>query len=305
MWVLREPDDSEFERNALTFGLGALGGLAIGLLLAQRQRPQRVGQLGSELRDRVRGQAESVARRLRPGRLRRIAGDQRDLTDLEDRVLDAFLADNTLGERGIDVGAISRGILELSGSVWTRDEAERAVRVASGIPGVETVVNRLDIEEELEQGRRRRSNGREQGQGETQWQGRMVGMGRRRQGSETDPDRPDDSQLQTDEALREADEEQWQEEEISFENPVTAARPEAQSARGRTDYDEDELDNQDPHGKHARYTLDEQPQELNTSARVGEGLKTGTHLRLEHADVPKKPHDGTMETEGEDHDTGR
>ena len=34
----------------------------------------------------------------------------------------------------------------------------------------------------------------------------------------------------------------------------------------------------------------EQPQALNSDARVGEGLKPGTELMLEAADVPVKPH---------------
>jgi hypothetical protein len=34
----------------------------------------------------------------------------------------------------------------------------------------------------------------------------------------------------------------------------------------------------------------EQPQALNSQARVGEGMKPGTELRLEQSDVPIKPH---------------
>jgi hypothetical protein len=304
MRVFREPEES-FGSNALTFALGAAGGLAIGMLLSRRVAPPRVGRLGSDLRERARAagaRAGSVARRLRPARLRRLAGEQAELTTLEDQVLDAFLADSVLSERGIDVGAISAGIVELSGSVWTHDEADRAVALANSLPGVRTVVNRMEIEQEVRQLERTRSQfDDDDAMGETRWTGRMVGMNRRRQGKETEPDRPDDSQIQEAEALRRADIEQWQDEGLSWEQPHMAERPEVQRA-GRTRYEEDELGNQDPHGKHADYTLDEQPQELNTSARVGEGLKTGTHLRLEQADVPTKPHSGNMETEGEDRD---
>ena len=38
--------------------------------------------------------------------------------------------------------------MELSGSVWTREQAQRAVAVAQGVHGVETVVNRMDVEDE-------------------------------------------------------------------------------------------------------------------------------------------------------------
>ena len=57
----------------------------------------------------------------------------------------------------------------------------------------------------------------------------------------------------------------------------------------QVNFDEDELDNQDPHGKHAAYTLDEPPQELNSAARVGEGMKPAERLALEQSDVPLKP----------------
>ena len=69
----------------------------------------------------------------------------------------------------------------------------------------------------------------------------------------------------------------------------------------RTHFSEDELDNQDPHGKHAPVTLDDNPQQFNSAARVGEGLKPGIHLRLEAADLPVKPGSDRPRTEGEDH----
>ncbi|MEX0912322.1 MAG: Lrp/AsnC family transcriptional regulator, partial [Gemmatimonadota bacterium] len=60
--------------------------------------------------------------------------------------------------------------------------------------------------------------------------------------------------------------------------------PEVQEAQ-RTDYDEDELDNQDPHGKHAGRTLDAPPEDLNSEARVSDDIKPGTRRRLEEADL--------------------
>jgi hypothetical protein len=299
MKVFHEPDEPDFGKDALTFALGAAGGLAVGLLLSRKtEAPRRVGRLGSDLRDRAR----SAARRLRPARRRRLAGEQAILTDLEDRVLDAFLADSILSERGIDVGAISAGIIELSGSVRTEEEADHAVHVANRIPGVDTVVNQLDLEDELrhfEEARQRFED--DDYDIDFQSQGRRVGMNRRRQGRETDPDRPDDSQIQKAEALRRADIEQWQDEGLAWEQPHMSERPEVQRA-DRTDYEEDELSNQDPHGKHGTRTLDEQPQATNPSARVGQGLKPGVELSLEEKDVPVKPHAGNFENEGEDHD---
>jgi hypothetical protein len=294
MRVFQEPE-SDNGRNILTFALGAVGGLAIGMLLSRRATPERFNRLGSGLRER----AKTVARRLRPARLSRMAVEQEELTGLEDSVLDAFLADTVLSERGIDVGAISHGIIELSGSVWTEEEADRAVHLANSIAGVNTVVNRLDVESEARYRARNRvrvDEDEDEFEG-SEWTGRMVGMNRRRQGRQTDPDQSDDSQPQTIKALRDADLDQYEDEDIAYEQPRVQARPEAADP-WQVNFDEDELDNQDPHGKHAAYTLDEPPQELNTRARVGEGLKTGEHLALEHADVPLKPH-GNMTTKGE------
>lgn len=244
MRVFHEPDHSDIGEDALTFAIGAIGGLAIGMILSKKTRaPERMGRIGEDLRDRAR----NAARRFRPARLRRQAGEQRDLMKLEDAVLDAFLSDPVLGERGIDVGAISPGIIELSGSVVTDEEGEHAVRVANGVAGVSTVVNRMELESELQ--RLERTRGRFEagaaGLNEWAWQGRNVGMGRRRQGMATDPERPDDSQSQKDEALRDADLEQWQDEGFAAVNPETSARPNV--PQESPDFDEDELDNQDPH----------------------------------------------------------
>lgn len=283
-----QQEEPEYGKGAAVFALGALGGLAIGIVLSRRQPARRAAALGTDLRERVRTageRARTAARRLQPARLRRVAGEQAELTKLEDRVLEAFLADETLSERGIDVGAISAGIVELSGSVWAESEADHAVAVASAIPGVRTVVNRMDVESAARRSRRLAGT-----DDSPRWSGRGVGMDSRRQGRETDPDRPDDSQHQREEALEGADLRQWQEEGLAAANSKTSARPEVQEPN-RTAFDEDELDNQDPHGKHASVTLDSQPQDLNAAGRVGEGAKRGTHLRMESADVPAKPHD--------------
>lgn len=298
MWVFRDEED-DFGKDALTFALGALGGLAIGLALSTRFQTPDVGRLGAGLGqwgDDLRDRARTVARRLRPQRLRRDLLDQSEFAALEDAVLDAFLGDEILSERGIDVGGISQGIIELSGSVWTEEEAQRAVRVARRIPGVQTVVNRLDLEADsrhtnLTRGRLDLADEDDDTElSEWNWQGRRVGMGRRRQGRETEPRDRDDSRHLREVALEDADRDEWEDTGLSTRHPRTAERPEEVRARNRPDYNEDELDNQDPHGKHANRTLDRAQQELNTDARVGEGLKPGTEMQLEAADLPVKPH---------------
>lgn len=283
MRLFHEPEP-DYGREALTFALGAAGGLALGLLLVRSMpSPRRSGQVGTPLRERAR----TVAGRLRPARLRRMGEEQRELTRLEDGVLDAFISDRVLGDRGIDVGAVSPGIVELSGSVWTREEADRAVRVANGVAGVKTVVNRMEIEDEVRQRNESRRNLEEMGSGVTSLQhgtARVGGMGARRQGRETDPDRPDDSREIGMGALKRADRAQREDEEFAAAPPRPTPEP------WRRKFDEDEVEPQDPHGKHAPVTLDAQPQQRNSNARVGEGLKSGEHLALEKSDVPAKPH---------------
>ena len=280
MRLFHEPEP-DYGREALTFALGAAGGLALGLLLVRSlPSPQRAGGMGSQLRERAR----TVAGRLRPARLRRLSQEQHELTKLEDGVLEAFFADRVLGDRGIDVGAISPGIIELSGSVWTEEEAERAVRMASGVSGVRTVVNRMEIEDEARQVEAAKRRIEQTGSGIDSLQhgtARVGGMGARRQGRATDPDQRDDSQDIGLGALNRADRAQREDEEYGVRPP----RPAAES--WRANFDEDEVEPQDPHGKHARITLDSPPQEHNSASRVGEGPKPAEHLSLEKSDLPR------------------
>ncbi|HEX2076216.1 MAG TPA: BON domain-containing protein [Longimicrobium sp.] len=274
--------------HGLLYTLGAIGGVAIGTMLARSLE----GLVGREASTRIRQAGGGAPAEFRPGRLRRPPRDQEQLLALEDAVLDAFLRDEVLCECGIDVGAISRGIVELSGSVWTRDESHRAMEVARRVDGVETVVNRMEIESERERLHPRFDTSDEGFQmSGAEWTGNQSGMGRRRQGHETDPARPDDSHYQREEALEQADRAQFAD-EGHYGWPRVGERDEVQSA-DRTHYREDELDNQDPFGKHAvpqGNQDDGPPQALNTQSRVGEGLKPGIELALEAADVPVKPH---------------
>lgn len=287
MRVFREPE-TDYTREGLTLALGALGGLAVGLLLSRRGAQPSVGGLGNDLRERARHageRARSAVRRIEPGRLQRMAREQTELTELEDAVLDSFLADSILSERGVDVGAISQGIIELSGSVWSDEEADRAVRLANAIPGVRTVVNRLEVEEESRARDATRRSLEEEGGNVTSIQrgvARTGGMGARRQSRTTDPDRTDDSQHREHRSLHEADRDQWMDEGYAAKTPHMSQRSEVNPTRP-SGYSEDELDNQDPHGKHARLTLDSQPQASNPEARTGEGPKPGVDLSLEQS----------------------
>jgi osmotically-inducible protein OsmY len=277
MWEFQDRDDNDFTANALTFGLGAIGGLALGVLLSGRFRPQAATELGEDLSERVR----DVARRVRPARLLRLDEEQAGINALEDEVLSAFLSDQLTNRHAIEIGAISRGIVELSGSVETEEDADYAVRLAGRVPGVHSVINRLEIEHKPRRASPRAGH-------DLQREGNRIGMGSRRQGRETDPDRPDDSQTIEGGALEEADRAQFADEGYGS-RPLNAERPEVQQPVNRTNFSEDELDNQDPHGKHATVTLDSAPQQLNAEGQVGEGLKPGVELALEQADLPVKP----------------
>jgi hypothetical protein len=270
-------DDDGRGGDALMIALGAAGGLVLGMLLAQgvQAPPEPVRQAGARLRERARGMAGSFG----PGRLRRPGGEMDALAALEDTVLDAFLADPVLSERGIDVGCISRGIVELSGSVYSLEEWERAVRLARRLPGVDTVVNRMDVDPA--------GNARWEGHMAGEWTGRQVGMGQRRQSEETDPG-ADDSQHLREVALEQSDRDQYEDEDLAHANPRVGARP-GVGDPNPTRYAEDELDNQEPYGKHA-VPAPEQPQALNSRARVGGGTEPGLELEMEGSDLPLKPH---------------
>jgi hypothetical protein len=233
------------------------------------------------LRGRAASALKSAGRRLRPRRLMRGSAEEGAMRALEDAVLERLSTHPVFGERGIDVGAISKGIIELSGEVRSREESLDAVRVVEAVPGVQTVVNRMGVLAARRYGSR----------GDTPYTGalgRNVGMGRMRQGGQTEPARRDDSQWLEERALREADQAEWLEEGFGAEEPQLTARS---GPSGGTERPHDELDNQDPHrAGNARRTLDAPAQRFNTAARVGEAPKPGTELTLEGADLPVKPH---------------
>jgi hypothetical protein len=205
MSPLRYRDDDSGTSGLLYLAAGAVLGLAAGLVVSDRFGG--FSALTSKLRDRV-------------SRIR----DDEDVEDdvesemdeddqeLEERVLEAFRNDPTLSERAIDIGAIGDGIIELTGWVHEADEATHAVTITRGVPGVETVVNRLDVrlagsEESMEEIDDDPSVPTPGGR----WEGQQVGTGRRRQGNSSEPDRHadpkpelEDRWLGKDKALRDA-----------------------------------------------------------------------------------------------------
>lgn len=238
-------DNSSSQHHFTSFALGAVGGLAAGLLV------YRSRQTGVGIRDQIREGARGAVRRLRPGRLHRLAVDQEKLDRLEGEVLEAFLADDILCERGVDIGAVSPGVIELSGSVWTEREARHAVEVANRVHGVKTVINRMRLDDGSDDGHLLDEMDRE-GRSSTfiHSEGRVGGMGRRRQSWDTDPMRPDDSQEHRQDALAAADRTQWSREGLAHVNPRLDATPEIQAAY-RADFERDEMDNQDPSKRQA------------------------------------------------------
>ncbi len=132
--------------------MGALAGLAVGVLLADRG-------LLSGLLKRRKGAADDSAEvpRARPARSRASAearpvdADRAprqpvdDEAELEARVLETFRNDPILVDLPIDIGAIGTGIIELTGWVGAREEIRHATTLTRGTIGVHTVINRLVV----------------------------------------------------------------------------------------------------------------------------------------------------------------
>ncbi len=199
---------------------GAVAGFAVGMLVAQR-----VGGfsgLTSKLRRRGAAPIETGPRSPYDTAAEVDGFDDFEDDDFEDdesdggleeRVLEAFRNDPILCERAIDIGSIGEGMIELAGWVEDDDEAHHAVTIARGVPGVDTVVNRIalgDEESRFEEAARRFDEG-DSASVETHWEGNTVGTGRRRQGTSKELDRHADPKVplesrwsQTDDAIRNA-----------------------------------------------------------------------------------------------------
>src|SRR3954464_1642288 len=174
---------------------GAIGGFALGMYVAQRVGG--IEGLKSKLQS-VRGGGRKAASHEPPPGYDEfddieeddLEGDDLD-QGLEERVLEAYRHDPVLCERAVDIGSIGDGIIELAGWVDTDQEAEHAVTIARGVPGVDTVVNRLAIgteEARIEDSARRAASG-DPAYAERHWEGNTIGTGRRRQGTSDDVDR--------------------------------------------------------------------------------------------------------------------
>jgi hypothetical protein len=213
--------ERESSSNTLFIAVGALAGLAAGILLAQRYGGLSAlsEKVSRSVRDRLGERFGGDDRERQAAGFREQGNEAHDYDDepldeeygdegeeLEERVLEAFRNDPTLSERAIDIGAIGRGIIELTGWVHADEESQHAVTLTRGVPGVDTVVNRLAVREEEE---RLDSSARSYESGETEtsprWEGMGVGIGRPRQGTSADPGRHADP--------RPVLEERWQREE--------------------------------------------------------------------------------------------
>lgn len=198
----QDEDESSTAGTITSVLLGAVAGFAVGMFVAQR-----VGGF-SGIANRMRRGAEEAGERLHRGHA--VADDFAEYddyeddeletggTDLEERVLEAFRNDPILAERAVDIGGIGEATIELAGWVNSEDEAEHAVTIARGVPGVDTVVNRIAIgeeEERFDEHARRFAEG-DDAYTEARWEGRTVGTGRRRQGTSDEPDRHVDPRVE-------------------------------------------------------------------------------------------------------------
>ena len=221
MSPFRYRDEESTSASALYVALGALAGFAAGVVVAQQYGG--ISGITAKIRERFGGAAgaadDASDEQLHAHAHDHDYGDDADEDDdesysaddapldeaeeLEERVLEAFRNDPILSERAIDIGAIDEGIVELTGWVNADDESQQAVVVARGVPGVETVVNRLAIreEEDLFDELADRYEDGDPSLTEGQWEGQSVGTGRRRQGSSAEIDRHEDPRTELEESV--------------------------------------------------------------------------------------------------------
>lgn len=214
----QDEDESTVAGTVTSVLLGAVAGFAVGMLVAQR-----VGGF-SGLAARVRrglpdGIADSLEGAIRQPIVADDYGDYDEFEDdelessaeggseLEERVLEAFRNDPIMSERAVDIGGIGEETIELAGWVNSEEEADHAVTLARGVPGVSAVVNRIAIGEEEERVRDHASRfaAGDDDHTEAHWEGHTVGTGRPRQGSSADIDRHEDPRVKLEERWSSAD----------------------------------------------------------------------------------------------------
>ena len=200
---LRQQDERPSTGEGLVYlAIGAVAGIAAGVVVAQKFGG--FSALATKLRERLGAEEEEdefVADEYDDYDEEEYESDEDEedeelspLEELEERVLAAYHNDPILSERAIDIGAIDEGIIELTGWVYAASEAEHAVTVARGTPGVETVLNRLAVRSEDDQmdDAAERYDAGEDRLTEAHWEGQGVGMGRNRQGNSSEADRNED-----------------------------------------------------------------------------------------------------------------
>jgi hypothetical protein len=201
-YIYDEEDDESSSRSALYIAIGAAAGFAAGVLMAERFGGFK--GLTDRIKDTFGGGTGEEEEEFDYEGLDEDEFDP-DFDDdvetpksslngaeeLEERVLEAFRNDPILSERAVDIGSVEDGIIELTGVVNSDDEAHQAVVVARGVPGVDTVVNRLVIktDEDLFDTAAHHYEDGDPPFTERHWDGQQVGTGRRRQGNSTEIDR--------------------------------------------------------------------------------------------------------------------
>ena len=203
-YIYAEDEDESPSRSALYLAIGAAAGFAAGVLMAERfggfkgltdriKDTLGAGGGGSEEEEEFdyEGLDEDEFDPDFDADLTPSKSSLNGTEELEERVLEAFRNDPILSERAIDIGAVEDGIIELTGWVNSDDESHQAVVIARGVPGVETVVNRLAIrtDEDLFDDAAHRYEDGDPAFTERHWEGQQVGTGRRRQGNSTEIDR--------------------------------------------------------------------------------------------------------------------
>jgi BON domain-containing protein len=205
-YIYAEEEDETSSRSALYIAIGAAAGFAAGVLMAERfggfkgltdriKDTFGAGGAGEEEEDfdyegldedEFDPDFDEDDEDLKPSK-----ASLNGVEELEERVLEAFRNDPILSERAIDIGAVENGIIELTGWVNSDDESHQAVVIARGVPGVDTVVNRLAIrsDEDLFDDAAHKYEDGEPPFTERHWEGQQVGTGRRRQGNSTEIDR--------------------------------------------------------------------------------------------------------------------
>lgn len=216
-YIIAEEEEESSSRSALYIAIGAAAGFAAGVLMAERFGGFK--GLTDRIKDTFGGGTEGDEEDfdyegLEDDEFDPDFDDDLDTPavsldgteELEERVLEAFRNDPILSERAVDIGAVEDGIIELTGVVNSDDESHQAVVVARGVPGVDTVVNRLTIgtEEDLFEDAAHRYEDGEPPFTERHWEGQQVGTGRRRQGNSEEIDRhADPRNILEDKSLKE------------------------------------------------------------------------------------------------------